>query len=365
MKSKIILLLVVMIACINAACKKKKKENPDAEFDRAALLTNVRDNIILPQYGDFVSRLSELQTAATSFTSSANITSLENLQTKFKNAYLAWQKVSAFEFGPAEQSILRMNMNSFPTDTNQIRSNINSGSYNLNAASNIRAKGFPALDYLLFSKPVNAILDSFTISSKSTNRKNLLNNIIADMLSNAQTVNNKWNNEYKNTFTSNTGTDIGSSISLLVNQLSFECEMVRRERIGNALGYQGIVNTNITNPWLVEAYYSNYSKPLILENLHNLKNIYSGKNGQGFDDYLNHINADYNGQPLANVIMNQFDIAINAVNQITPDLKTALHNNKPSVDAAFLEVKKLVVLIKIDMTSQLGLIISYQDGDGD
>ena len=66
----------------------------------------------------------------------AELSSLEMLQEKFINAYLSWQTVSAFEFGPAGETsaLLRSNINTFPTNSTKIESNIQNNDYNLDAA---------------------------------------------------------------------------------------------------------------------------------------------------------------------------------------------------------------------------------------
>ena len=40
-------------------------------------------------------------------------------------------------------------------------------------------------------------------------------------------------------------------------------------------------------------------------------------------------------------------------------------NNQTQVEAAYAELQKLIVLFKVDMPSRLGVLITYQDNDGD
>ncbi len=118
-------------------------------------------------------------------------------------------------------------------------------------------------------------------------------------------------------------------------------------------------------PGKVESFYGGHSKALIVANLKALKRLFQGGNGIGFDDYLNDINAEFNGTPLANEINDQFDRAINAVNAIPGDLPQAVTTNFTEADNAFLQCKILVVRLKVDMSSQLGVSINYADNDGD
>jgi hypothetical protein len=46
-------------------------------------------------------------------------------------------------------------------------------------------------------------------------------------------------------------------------------------------------------------------------------------------------------------------------------MDVALTNNPQAIEDVYNELKKLVVLTKIDMTTQLGIVITYLDNDGD
>ena len=132
-------------------CKKKdcKTAEPEATFDRKAMLSNIGNSIIIPNYQWLQTEVNEMDAAVAAFTDNPSEASLNSLRSAFREAYVAWQHCSAFEFGPAEQNILRASINTFPTDTAQINSNISSGSYDLNIAANMDAKGFPAIDFLI------------------------------------------------------------------------------------------------------------------------------------------------------------------------------------------------------------------------
>jgi len=359
--------LVSLVLILLTACKEPNKVDK-ADFNRGAMLENFSNNHIIPLYSTSFTQISSLKNSIATFTSTPDLTNLQALQNQFKIAYTSWQAIEVYEFGPAADVVLRSSLNSFPADTVRIKSNVSVGTYDLNVASNLRAKGFAALDFLLFGVGSNNsnIIDMYTTDIDATKRKSYLNDVIQNMYDRLSNVNGTWNSGYATTFVNNSGTDLGSSVSLLVNNMSMSLETVRRERIGNPLGYVGLVSTGTITPQYLEAYYSNYSKELILENLQKTKELYTGGTGIGFDDYLQHIGAKYeNGNALADEITNQFDIAIAAVQAVNPNVKQALTSDVTKVETSFLEVKKLIVLIKLDMASQLGVVISYSDNDGD
>src|SRR5687768_5397685 len=142
------LFAILLITCCICCKKKRLPENPASVFDKKALLVNLADNVILPNYISFNKTLDSLEQAFETFTISGSQNDYFLVKQQLNNSYLKYQHISPYELGPAENIIVRMNFNVFPTDTNQINANIKSGSYNLSSVSNLDAKGFPALDYL-------------------------------------------------------------------------------------------------------------------------------------------------------------------------------------------------------------------------
>ena len=178
---------------------------PDAveEVEFSDLFQNVADNVIVPRYNNFDNALSDLNSELNNF-DLVELSSLEALQQKFIAAYLSWQTVSAFEFGPADETSakLRININTFPTNYSKIESNIQSNEYNLDAASNYSAKGLPALDYILF----HASQDELLLELANASRVNYMKECVSDMKSRVDYVVNAWD-AYRNVFVGSEGND--------------------------------------------------------------------------------------------------------------------------------------------------------------
>lgn len=351
--SKYICVAVVLMVLVTG-CKHKDSD----KFNQEAMLTNIGNNIIVPAHQQFSTAAGILKQEKDAFISNPSIATLDALKLAFLSAYENYMSVETFSFNAS--GYIR-NLNAFATDTAQINSNIASGSYNLDAAINIRAKGFPAADYLLYCRTGNEVVALFTSEGS---RRQYLNDIVNEIEMTANSAKNSWAN-YATEFTKATGTDIGSSVSMLVNDIAFETEKCRRERVGNSLGYAGFISSGVVNPNVLECYYGKHSKKLLLRNLSELKKLYEGGNETGFDDYLQYMNADYNGEPLSSAISSQFDLCTQKVEAIPVDFGAALTTNKPDMESLFLELKKLTVMLKVDMSSQLGVVINYSDNDGD
>src|SRR5262249_31404522 len=130
--------LIICCTLLAMSCK-KDNTTPANDFDRAALAANWGNNIILPSYRSFNDAANELDNAVKIFNTTPSVNNLVALQSKFKNACLAWQKCSPLGFGPADQLLLSKNLNTFPTSVSKINANIASGNYNLDQISNLDA----------------------------------------------------------------------------------------------------------------------------------------------------------------------------------------------------------------------------------
>ncbi len=362
--------LFVGILLLQLGCKKDKAVSENAEntpFDKQALLINMADKLIVPNYETFSLSLDSLIFDFNTFKNNLTSSQLEIVKVRFDKAYNNYQKISIYEFGPAEQTIVRMNCNVFPTDTIQILQNINSGTYNLNSAANIDAKGLPTLDYLFYGHKRNpsAILQSFTLSSA---RQNYVSSVLNDMKVKTDLVLNAWKTNYKNQFINSLSTDVGSSIGFLVNQMNFELDYLKNSKIGIPLGKKTL---GIALPEKCESYYnSKQSLKYAIATLEAIENLYLGKSntgadGIGFDDYLDHLQIKRENTTLNAAIKSQFTLVKTKLMAINGSLSEQISSNPNLVDAAYFELVKLLVLLKTDLPSNLGVIITYQDGDGD
>jgi predicted lipoprotein len=199
----------------------------------------------------------------------------------------------------------------------------------------------------------------FTASSA---RKQYVSDLLNDMSVKINSIIGTWSSSYRTTFVNSLSTDVGSSIGFLVNQLNFELDYLKNSKIGIPLGKKTL---GIALPEKCEAYYEKQSVQYALETLKAIERVYNGGSGKGFDDYLDHLKADYNGTSLNSAIQNQFSIAKNKLSAVPDPLSAQIISNPAIVDAAYAELMKLLVLLKTDMPSSLGVIITYQDGDGD
>ena len=351
--------LTLLVLCLGIlSCNKDEDKE---EFDRGTMLTNMASSVIEPAYNDLNAHLIQLDNAATSFTADPNSNTLNSLKSSFVAAYKSLQHCKMYNFGPMMDYGVKNAMNTYPTDTTQINANISSGSYNIGSAENIPAIGFPAIDYLLYSGDETAILNSFTTDTDAANRKTYLTDITGKMKDEFAFVVSGWQT-YESDFIAADGNDVSSSTSLLYNEFVKDIELVKNAKVGIPGGYQ---TGGQTLPTYVEAFYSGISIELAKESLLGLTTAFNGGTGLGFDDYIKDVEGEEVTASLADNINNQLALCSQKIEVIGTPLSANLSSNSNAVSEAYAECKKLVTYCKTDMSSTLGLLITFQDNDGD
>jgi len=354
---------VLLYSCQNNG----SSEGDDTTLDQTEFLENIGENLIVDGYEDFLSQASDLNTSALAFEESPNISNLDQLRASWLSAYLSWQRVAFYNFGPAESNAI-LSINYYPTDTSLIHSNISSGSYDLNTAGATFSKGFPALDYLLYgyASSDQEIVDKFI---NNENALTYLTDLTANILSLADGVSNNWSS-YVETFKNNKGTSSGSSLSLLVNAWSQYMEVhVRNAKIGTPNG-NSVVSSERLGPFpeKAEAFYSPYSLELLKEAHSAITNFYMGRSDNGTDgvgiyDLLVELNAQEG--TLAGDYKDLLDEVTSQLNAINVPLEQAIEEQGEDVTAIFDNYKAIVALLKVDIVSSLSISITYADNDGD
>lgn len=359
--------IIGLLLLASAACKDKDPEEPAGNsFNKAAMLENIGRSVAIASYTELNTALVDLEETASAFETERTAANLEMLRTQFLQTYALWEACSVFEFGPAAEHRLRLTLNTFPADTAQINANVEAGTYDLSAAQNSDAKCLPALDHLLFSRGnVAASLAWLKDEQYSENRVEYLTANIVLARQEVQEVLSNWQptgGNYLDDFKNNTGSSVSSSLGFLVNQVCYEYELLKNARIGIPLGKKTL---GVAQPEKVEAPASQHSLALAIANLNGIEAAWAGGSGSGIDDYLDALGAKHGSQNLSTAIRSGFADVRTKLEAVEPPLQQAVAEKSPEVEAAYAAIEQLVVLLKVDMPSQLGVQITYQDNDGD
>ncbi|WP_300492152.1 imelysin family protein [Flavobacterium sp.] len=374
---RMIKLLLTMVCVVLYSCglDHNGDNTPVDEYDRKAILVNWADNLILPSLSNYKSKLEVLKITTNDFVTTPNTVSLTVVRAKWFEAYKSYQYVAMFNIGKADEIQLSKYSNTYPTGVAQINAKIASGDYNLEGASFDVVQGFPALDYMLFglSSDTNEIIEFYSTHADAVKYRNYLTALVNRLEFLLNQVYDDWQSGYKTTFISKSDNTSSGSVNRMVNAyIHFYEKDIRTAKIGYPAGKF----SDRTYPDKVEAYYSkNYSKELVQEALNAAHNFFEGKYfggnqyGPSLKSYLNYLDKKGNNeegtQLLSNLIINQFNIAHHAVDEMLPDLSQQVIIDNTKMTATFNALQRNVAYMKSDMTSAMSISIDYADTDGD
>lgn len=365
--SKILFFSLIIFAF---SCNDDPIENPvlTDSFDRSEMLQFWADDIIIPAYTSYNNMLEVFNDEVLEFFEEPSIENLDKLRTTWLNAYLAWQEVSMFEIGKAEEIGLRNFTNIYPADVELIHANINGANYNLELPSNFPAQGFPALDYLLFGLENNDAenLEALLNDEVEVYLKDLVNRL-NDL---ASTVLDDWNENYRDAFISNSGSSANSSTDKMVNDFLFYYEkFLRAAKVGIPAG----IFSGSEEPELVEGRYSDiYSKMLFQNGFTAVKIFFTGQSydglrqGTSLKQYLTEIyetnDVDFD---IAATITSQWDKVDLALEDVGASYQSQIREDNAKMLALYDELQKAVVPLKVDMLQALNIQVDFVDADGD
>ncbi|ESU25267.1 irpA protein [Flavobacterium enshiense DK69] len=368
------ILLLIGFTAFFAACSSDNggSDSSGDGYDRTALLTNWADNLIIPSFENYQIKVAALQTKVGDFTAAPSETGLGEVRTAWIDAYKAFQYVSQYEIGKAEQIKFVSCTNAYPTNATGIETNIASGTYNFSLLSQLDKQGFPAIDYMVngLADDDASIVAFYTSNSNAAGYKLYLTNLTARLKTNVDLIVNDWNGNYRAAFIGSNGNSASSSVNRMVNLFVKNYETyVRSGKVGLPAGVfsEGITFTN-----KVEAYYKNdISKILLNEGVKATQDFFNGKyfnsevTGPSLKTYLDYLNVVKDGQRLSTIINNQYT-TINSTNALLGDSfseQILIDNGK--MIASFDQMQWNVVYFKLDMIPAMKIVIDYVDNDGD
>lgn len=362
-------LLAAGILLVGTGCDDDSGPSTDFTQSRINIAETLADQFITPGFESLEQSTNALRDAVAGFTSGPNGPRLLLMQDALRRARLDWQAVASFQFGPTGEAAMRRQINTYPVDEDKVRDNIETGDYTLGAIDNVGAEGFPAIGFMIhgLASSNDEIVQFYANDSEGKHAQYLM--ALTDKVATlSTTVANAWSADgsFVSVFTgeSAAGTDVGSALSLVVNAYEFHLQRFLRDgKIGIPAGVR---SAGIPRPESVEAFYAGYSTALLDFALQEMKSIYTGEsdpnsNGYSLEDYL--VTLEF--EDLAQEINLQFDEVIAMAATLNDPLDVEIENDPQRAVDVFLEIQKLVPLIKSDMASAMGVIITNQDADGD
>lgn len=337
-------------------------------YDRKAMLEFTAKNTIIPLYGDMYQAVKSLDATLQSFAENQNEQNALELRNSWRRMAEAWQYVVFFDFGPAQMSdgSLFQNIGTFPASALKIESSINAKDTSFRNFDR-DSRGLYALDYLIFKDSASIIQSIANQPFKLAYMKA----VTRDILTRVESVLNQWEGAYGTAFINNDGAQAGSSISELYNAFVFHFEVMKNYNLGLPMGKRaGQVSSE---PSKVEGYYSGFSTALLQAKYTALRHLWFGYarlslvtslSANGFKEYILSVE---NGPRLAQDTELQWNVIGTGISTIDAQvpLHTMIIGQSSQLEQIFLEMTKHTRFIKSEMSSLLGISITYASGDGD
>ncbi len=370
-KYRVIIPFIVLFALQSCGDESMNNITPDT-FDRRALLTYYADSLIIPEYSLLLSTTQILSFAVTNFINNPTVISLDNARSAWIDSYTQWQNCSMFNFGPAVGPFgtLLEDIGTFPVKISGdqtrkgIEDYISSGDYSLNNFAR-DTRGFLGVEYLLFSGTHEEVITKF-VGSQAKNRQNYLLAITEDIYIRVSNCRTGWK-LYKSDFISRNGTDAGSSISELYNEFVKSFESIKNYKLGIPLGNR--VGQTKAEPTAVEAYYSGLGFTMLENHWQIIVRVWEGKTRHGYDGigFKEYIESTVGGKELSGSIVQHIADIEKSLQRYPKNIRLsdAMLNEKERVNDIFTELQKITRFFKSDMSSLLGISITYSSGDGD
>lgn len=339
------------------------------QFDRAEMLSHWADGFIIPGYQSYLESIDSLNAKSNRFVEDPNTSSLNDLRNNYRFAYNLWQEVSMFEIGKAEEVLLRNNTNIYPTNTEEILNNINSGSYNLELPSKNDQQGFPAIDYLIFGigDTDQLIVDQYV---NDPNYITYLTDLTTRLTTLTRAVYTDWTTGYRETFINDDGSSASSSVNRMVNDYLFYYErFLRAGKIAIPAGvFSGMPLANN-----VEALYTTpfpINQSLLNNSFTSFRKFFRGEskyigNGPSLEAYLDYIKDLTNGADISTAINQAIDNADVELSELNSDLYIQVTDDNDKMLETYDALQVITVLLKADMLSALNISVDYVDADGD
>ena len=228
------------------------------------------------------------------------------------------------------------------------------------------ARQFRRREFLIFGSAATNedIVNTFLVAP---NHKAYLAALSENLKNRIETVTNAWNAAYYAEFINNKGTDAGSSTSHLYNEFVRSFEAAKNFKLGLPLGKRP--GQTQSKPQLVEAYYSGKSLECLRKHLTAIENIWygrskSGQDGIGFREYLEKVEGGAALITNTETQMAALRTALAAVPD-SPSLSAQISAANPQLETLYTEFQKMTRYFKSDLSSLLGIAITFSSGDGD
>jgi len=327
-KASLLLAAAAMLAV--SSCNKKDSVTSEEDFQamKSTVLQDFVNNVALNNYSDLNKAAQTLYTSVNALNTSATEANLEKARSDWKAMRAVWEQAEGFLFGPVEDNNYDPNMDTWPTDFNQMDSLLSSS--NALTPSDITKlplslRGYHPIEYILFG------VDGKRSASSITDRQKLyMLSLATDLKETCLSLYTEWSAAPVNYGLEVSSAGNGSKIYTkknevylaLVDGMAGICEEVGGGKMAEPF--------DAMDSAIVESPYSGTSMIDFRNNIVGLQNVYLGRYAGHSGKSIRDLVAAKN-KALDNALQTQMSAAISAFDNVTVPFEQAIFSQRVQV----------------------------------
>jgi uncharacterized protein len=336
---------------------------------RSAFLKELAGDVILPTYRDFDTRTETLAGALATLEATPTEATLTEAQSAWRAVRTPWARQESFHVGPSEELHTGAAVDQVPSTTgiDSLLAEDTPLTEATVAELGANRKGMLALEYVLFDAEGGnvAVLSRLTDGNAGTRRRAYLKALGAVMHANATEVRTAWEPEQGNyvaqlSNAGNSGSRYATqkdAVDEVVNRLIASVETAEL-KLSKPLGFE---TGGTLRPELEETRRSDNSLRDLTDTVQGMERVWLGANGDGGLSRL----VAANNQRLDETVRGDLAAVRSALETIPPPLRTALRDQRESVENARAAFSRLRATLASEVVANLGVTIKFNDNDGD
>lgn len=336
---------------------------PDFSGERELQLNTLYDQGIESLHQDFVAACEELSTSLIALCNEPTTPALSLAREHWQEAILIWKRCELYDVGRINNSFIHFRIQRWPIDQDGLAETLSTSEIiNANFVSSRGSSiiGLSAIEYLLFYNSKDATLQNISTDS---NYNAYLWELGQYLYTEAQSLQASWTS-YAGEFTGAVEHGLDGGQNMMANALIAYLEETFKLRVGDPFGEN---NGGTIMEEDLEAPFAEVSLPLIKSGFEEWTAVYRGEFANssasyGFDDYLVELGYDELDIQIEEAIQ-QCESALQALNGSS--LREQLSSNPTAIENLQTKLRALLVLIKVDLSSNLSIVVTVNDTDGD
>ncbi|MEL7248010.1 MAG: imelysin family protein [Bacteroidota bacterium] len=335
----------------------------DFNGERTTQLVNTFDHGVLPAHDRLVNAVEQLEQDLETLTTTPDAQNLAAAQEQWRQTTQIWKACELYAIGDIGDSFIRFRLQRWPIDIEGIEEQLATSEMideNFVASRGSSVIGLSTIEYLLFNPEDDTILQKLSLDTQYSAYLLALGQFLSTQ---AKTLQADWS-AYGSTFTTSDGLGLDGGQNMLANSLVFFLEESIILRLGKPLGQK---DDGVLQPADLEAPYAEESLIQLEAGLQEWERMYLGDyagsaTNYGFEDMLVELGYEQLDQSIKEATQNCYTALQSFTNT---NARAALTERMADLEALQEDLRALLVLIKVDLGSNLSIVVTPNDLDGD